>query len=92
MPLLIPPLMLCPSILRAKDEDVFCRMLSSATAVEGGWHGGDSSLEEKSIQAISSRSQLDSQRALCLPEPLMKLEDVCPRGGLNQVGVGKAFG
>jgi hypothetical protein len=92
MPLLIPQLMSCPSVLRADDEDMSCRLPSSATAAEGGGHRGDSSLEEKSIQAICSRSQLDSQQALCLPEPLMKLQDVRPRGGLNQVGVGRAFG
>jgi hypothetical protein len=90
--LLIPQLMLCLGVLGAKDEDVLCRLLSSAAAAERGRHRGDSSLEEKSIQAISSHSQLDSQRALCLPEPLMKLQDICPRGGLNKIGVWKAFG
>ncbi len=55
---------------------------SSAAAAEGGRHKGDPGLEEKSIQAIYSRSQLYSQRALCLPEPLMKLQDVGPWGGL----------
>jgi hypothetical protein len=90
--MLIPELMSCPGISRAKDEDVFCGLPSSATAAEGGKHRGDSSLEEKSIQAICSHSQLDSQQALCFPELLMKLQDVCPQGGLNQIGVGRAFG
>jgi hypothetical protein len=90
--MLIPKLMSCPGIPRAKDEDVFCRLPSSATAAEGRKHRGDSSLEEKSVQAICSRSQLDSQRALCFPEPLMELQDVRPWGGLNHVGVGRAFG
>ncbi len=74
--------MSCPFILRTEDEDVLCRLPSSATAAEGGRHRGDSGLEEKSIQAIYSRSQLDGQRALCLSEPLMKLQNVRPRGAL----------
>ncbi len=92
MPLLIPQLMLCPSMPRAEDKDMLRCLSSSTTAAEGRRHRGDSGLEEKSIQAIYSRSQLDSQRALCLPEPLMKLQDVGPQGGLNQVGVGRVFG
>ncbi len=91
MPLLIPELMSCPGVPRAKDEDVFHGLPSSATAAEGEKHKGDSGLEENSIQAICSRSQLDSQRALCFPEPLMELQNVCPRGGLNHVGVRRAF-
>ncbi len=79
------------SVPRAEDKDMLCRLPSSATAAEGGEHRGDSGLEEKSIRAICSRSQLDSQRALCLPEPLMKLQDVGAWGGLNQVRVGRAF-
>jgi hypothetical protein len=92
MPLLIPQLMSCPGMPRAEDKDMLCCSSSSTTAAEGGRHRGDSGLDEKSIQAIYSRSQLDSQRALCLPETLMKLQDVGPWGGLNQVGVGRAFG
>ncbi len=56
MPLLVPQLMSCPSVLRAEDEDVSCCLLSSATAAEGGKHRGDSSLVEKGIKAIKSRS------------------------------------
>jgi hypothetical protein len=56
----------------------------------GRRHRGDSSLEEKSIQAIFSHSKLNSQRALCLLELLMKLQDVGRWGGLNQVRVGRA--
>ncbi len=91
MPLLIPQLMSCPGVPRAEDKDVLCCLSSSTAAAEGGRHRGDSGLEEKSIQAIYSRSQLDSQQALCLLEPLMKLQDVSSWGGLNQVGVGRAF-
>jgi hypothetical protein len=90
--MLIPELMSCPGIPRTKDEDVFCHLPSSATAAEGGKHRGDSGLEKKSIQAICSGSQLDSQQALCFPEPLMKLQDIRPWGDLNQIGVGRAFG
>jgi hypothetical protein len=89
--MLIPKLISCRGIPRAKYEDVFCHLSSSAPAAEGGKHRGDSGLEEKSIQAICSRSRLDSQQALCFPEPLMKLQDVRPWGGLNQIGVGRAF-
>ncbi len=92
MSLVIPQLMPRPGVPRAEDKDMLCCLPSSATAAEGGRHRGDSGLEEKSVQAICSCSQLDSERALCLPEPLMKLQDVHPRGGLNQVGVGRAFG
>ncbi len=90
--MLIPELVSCPGIPGAKDEDVFCCLSSSAAAAEGGKHRGDSGLEEKSVQAICSRSQLNSQRALCFPKPLMELQDVRPRGGLNHIGVGRAFG
>ncbi len=58
--MLIPELMSCPGIPRAKDEDVFRCLPFFATAAEGGKHRQDSGLEEKSIQAIHSRSQLDS--------------------------------
>jgi hypothetical protein len=92
MPLIIPQLASCPSVLRAEDENESCCLLSSAAAAEGGRHRADSGLEEKSIQTVCSRSQLDSQQALCLPEPLMELQDIRPWGGLNQVGVGRAFG
>ncbi len=50
--MLISKLILCSSGLRTKVEDVFHYLLSSATAVEGGRHRGDSDLEEKSLQAI----------------------------------------
>ncbi len=92
MSLFIPELMPCPSVLEAEEKDMLCRLSSTATAAEGGRHRGDSGLEEKSVQAICSPSQLDSQRALCLPEPLMELQDICHQGGLNQVGVGLALG
>ncbi len=78
-------------MLRAEDEDVLRCLLSSATAAESGSHKGDPGMKQKSMKAIYSRPQLDSQRALCLFEPLMKLEDIGPWGGLNQVWVGKAF-
>ncbi len=45
----------------AEDKDVLCRLASYATAAEGGRHIGDPGLEEKSLQALCSRSQLDSQ-------------------------------
>ncbi len=92
MSLLISQLVPCPCVPRAEDKDVLCRLPSSATAAEGGRHRGDSGKEEKSIQTVCSRSQLDSQRALCLPEPLMQLKDVCPQGGLNHIAIGRAFG
>jgi hypothetical protein len=91
MPLLIPQLMSCPGLPRAEDKNVLRCLSSSTAAAERGRHRRDSGLEEKSIQAIYSRSQLDSQRALYLPEPLMKLQDVGPWGSLNQVRVGRAF-
>jgi hypothetical protein len=83
--------MSCPSVFRAKDKDVSRSLASSATAAEGGRHRGDLGLVEKSVQAVCSHSQLDSQRALCLPEPLMELQNIGPRGGLNQIGIGRAF-
>jgi hypothetical protein len=92
MSLFISQLRACPSLPWAKDEDVFRRLLSSPTGANGGRDRGDSGLEEKSIQTIFSHSQLDGQRALCLPEPMMELHDVRPWGGLNQIGVGRAFG
>jgi hypothetical protein len=92
MSLYISQLMLCPSVPGAEVKDVLCHFLSSAIAAVGGKHRGDSGLEEKRVQAISSHPQLDSQQALCLPEPLMKLQDVWPQGGLNHVWVGRAFG
>ncbi len=91
MSMLITQLMSCPSALRTKDMDVSGGLTSSGTAAERGRHRGDSGLVEKSIQTICSHSQLDSQRALCLPEPLMQLQDVCPWGGLNQIAIGRAF-
>ncbi len=92
MSLVIPQLMLRPGVPRAKDKEMLNCLLSSARAAEGERRREDSGLEEKSIQAICFCFQLNSQRALCLPEPLMKLEDVGPRGGLSHVGVGRAFG
>ncbi len=41
-----------------------------------------------SIQAIYSHSQLNGQQALCLPEPLMKLQDIWPWGGGPQSSLG----
>jgi hypothetical protein len=73
MSLVIPQLMPRPGMPRAEDKDMLCRLPSSATAAEGGRHRGDPGLVEKSIQAIGSHSELDSQQAICLPEPLMKL-------------------
>jgi hypothetical protein len=89
--LVIPQLMLCPSVPGADDKDVLSSLLSSATAAERGRHNWDSGLEEKSIQAICSHSQLNSQQALCLLEPLKELQDICHQGGLNLVGVGRAL-
>jgi hypothetical protein len=83
--------MSCPSVPRAKDKDVPRSLASSVTAAEGGRHRGDSGVVEKSIQADCSHFQLDSQQALCLPEPLMKLQDIGPQGGLNLIGIGRAF-
>jgi hypothetical protein len=91
MSLFIPQLMLCPSVPRAKDEDMLCSLPSSATAAEGGRQRGNSGLEKKRVQAICSRSQLDGQRALCLPEHLMKLENICPRGTSTKSGLGELF-
>jgi hypothetical protein len=71
MSLFIPQLLPCISMSGAEDKDVLCPLLSSATAAEGGRHRGDPGLEEKCIQAISSHSQLDSQRALWLSKPLV---------------------
>jgi hypothetical protein len=88
----IPKLMSCTGIPGAEDEDLFCCLSSFAIAAEKGKHSWDSGLEEKSIQAVCSRSQLDSEQALCFPEPLMKLQDVCPGEGLNQIRVVRAFG
>jgi hypothetical protein len=78
MPQLIPQLVLYPIVLRAEDKDVLHCLSSSAAAAETGRHRGDPGLEEKTIQAIHSYSQLYSQRALCLPELLMKLHNISP--------------
>ncbi len=91
MPQLIAKLVSRPRVLRAEYKDVLRRLSSSAAAAEQGRHRGDPGLEEESIQAIYSCSQVDSQRALCLLEPLMKLQDIGPTGALNQVWVGRAF-
>jgi hypothetical protein len=53
--------MLYPRVLRAEDKDVLYYLSSFAAAVERGRHRGDPGLEEKSIQATFSHSQLDSQ-------------------------------
>jgi hypothetical protein len=53
--------MFCLKLLKAKLMDMLYHLLCSATAVEGGSHLGDTSFEEKSIQAIFFLSQLDSQ-------------------------------
>jgi hypothetical protein len=76
----------------AEDKDVLCFLPSSGTAAEGGRHRGDSRLDEKRIQAVCSHSQLDSQQAFCLHEPLMQLQHISPWGSLNQVGAERAFG
>jgi hypothetical protein len=78
-------------MLNAEDKYVLCSMLSSATDAESGSHRADPSLEKKSIKAIYSHSQLLSLRALWLPKPLMKLEDISPQGGFYQVWVGRAL-
>ncbi len=88
MSLFIPELVPYPSVPRAEDKDVLCCLPSSATAAERGSHRGDSGLEEKSIQAICSCSQLDCQRALCLLEPLMEIQDVRPWGASTKSGLG----
>jgi hypothetical protein len=92
MSLFIPELLPYPRVPRAKYKDVLCCLLSSATAAERGSHREDSGLEEKSVQAICSRSQLNSQRALVLPEALVKLQDIGSQRCLNKVRVGRAFG
>ncbi len=71
--MLIPKLMSCPGKLRAKDEGVCCGLSSSAAAAKGGKHSGDSGLKEESVQAICSRSQLDSQQDFCFPQHIMEL-------------------
>jgi hypothetical protein len=86
--MLIPQLMSCPSIPRAKDEDMFCRLPSSATVAKRGRHGGAPAWGGKGIRAICSHSQLDSQQALCLPEPLMELQDIGSRGPSTKSGLG----
>jgi hypothetical protein len=91
MPSIVSQLVLCLRVLRAKDEDVFGPLLSSAAAVERRRHREDRGLEEESIQTISSCFQLDSQRALCLHEPLVEFQDVSPREGLNEVRVGRTW-
>jgi hypothetical protein len=83
--------MWCPCMTRAKDKDVFSCLSSSARATQSGRHSGDSGLEVNSVKAICSLSQLDGQRALRLPEPLLELQNVSPWGGLNQVRVGIIF-
>ncbi len=85
MSLLIPQLEPCLCMLRAYDKDVLCCLPSSATPAERGKDREDSGLEEKSIQADCSNSQLNSQQALCSPEPLMKIQDVRPWGDLIHV-------
>ncbi len=91
MPLLIPQLLSCSSVPWAEDEDVFRCLTSSAAAAERGRHRGDSGLVEKSVRAIYSHSQLDSQRALSLPELFIQPQNVCPWGGLDQIVIGRAF-
>ncbi len=81
MPLFIPQLMLCPGMPGSGHKYMLCHLPSSANAAEGARHRGDSGLEEKSIHTICSHSQLNSQPALCIPEPLMQLQDVCPCSG-----------
>jgi hypothetical protein len=88
MPQLISQLVSCPRVVRTEDKDVLRCLSSSAAAAEGGRHRGDLGLEEKSIKAIDSRSQLDSQRALRLPGPLMKLQDIGPWGASTKSGMG----
>ncbi len=87
MSLLILKFVPCLSIPRAEDEDMFCYSPFSVTAAEWVRHREDPGLEEKSIQAICFRSQLNSQQALWLPEPFLKLHDISPLGGLHQTGV-----
>jgi hypothetical protein len=91
MPQLITQLVSCHRVLRAEDKEVLHSLLSFAPAAGGRRYRGDCGLKEKSIYAIGSHSQLDSQQALCLLEPLLKLQDISPWGGLNRVQVGRAF-
>jgi hypothetical protein len=72
MPLFIPQLMLCPSVPREEDKDMFRHLLFSAAATERVRQKEDSGLKEKSIQAISFCSPLDGQQALCLSEPILE--------------------
>jgi hypothetical protein len=92
MPLLNPQLLSCSSVLRAEDNNMFRYLSSLAAVAVGGKHRGDSGLEEISSQAICSSPQLDSQQALCLPEPIMEQYDIGPQGGFTKVGVGRTFG
>ncbi len=51
----------------------------------------NSGLEEKRIEAVCSHSQLDSQLALYLPQPLEQLQDASSRKGINHITIGRAF-
>ncbi len=66
----------------------FCRSSYSAAAAEGGKHKSDFGLEEKSIEAICSRSQLYDQRGVCLPEHISELHYVGPGGASTRLGKG----
>jgi hypothetical protein len=68
MSLLILQLMSLPIVPRAEDEDLFCYLLSSATAAEMG------RLEVIGIQAVCACSQLDCQQTLYILKPLKKLK------------------
>jgi hypothetical protein len=59
MPKLNPQLVLCPRVPRMEDKKVLCCMLPSTQAAERKRCRGNSSLDEKSLQAIYSRSELD---------------------------------
>jgi hypothetical protein len=50
----------------------------SAAAAEGDKNRGELGLKEKGIRVVCSCPQLDSQRALCLLEPFMKLQNIGP--------------
>jgi hypothetical protein len=69
--MLVSQLVKCTGMHRAEDMDVLHCSSSSATTAGRGRPKEGPDLEKKGIQANCSHSQLDSQRALCLPKPLM---------------------
>ncbi len=58
-----PQVILCLRVLGVEDKNVLCSLLFSAAAAVMGRYKGETDLEKKSIKAIYSCSQLDSQQA-----------------------------